>query len=139
MNIDEAIKHEEIIADACKSQSNMRDLDDPYARNVAYENGKCAEMHKQIAEWLKELKKLKEKEPYCEDAVNRNDVLNMIEQIQDAGGFIGYNTYSKAFDVVDNMPSVKPVACIGTVKFNKEDMQKLVDEAVKELVLENVR
>ena len=59
MNIDEAIKHEEIIADACKGQANMCDLNDPYARKVAYENGKCAEMHKQIAEWLKELRVFK--------------------------------------------------------------------------------
>jgi hypothetical protein len=37
----------------------MCDLNDPYARNVAFENGKCAEEHKQIAEWLKELRILK--------------------------------------------------------------------------------
>jgi hypothetical protein len=59
MTLDEAIKHEEIIADACKVQANMCDLNDPYARNVAFENGKCAEEHKQIAEWLKELRILK--------------------------------------------------------------------------------
>lgn len=87
---------------------------------------------------LEEKIKALEKE-ICEDAVNRKDVFDMIEQIQDAGGFIGYNTYSEAFDRVDNMPSVRPVACIATVKFNKEDMQELVDEKVKELVLESTR
>ena len=69
----------------------------------------------------------------CEDAVSRSDVFDMIEQIQDAGGFIGYNTYSEAFDRVDNMSSVRPVSCIAKVKFNKEDMQELVDEKVKEI------
>jgi hypothetical protein len=75
----------------------------------------------------------------CEDAVSRKDVFDMIEQIEDAGGFIGYNTYSEAFDRVDNMPTVRPVSCIATLTFNKEDMQKIVDEKVKELVLENTR
>lgn len=75
----------------------------------------------------------------CEDAVSRKEVFKMIEQIQDAGGFIDYNTYSEAFDRVDNMSSVRPVSCIAKVTFNKEDMQKIVDEKVKELVLENAR
>ena len=135
MNIDEAIKHEEIIADVCKGQSNMRDLDDPYARNVAYENGKCAEMHKQIAEWLKELKKLK-KLACCEDCVSRIDLVNKLEVIDKR---YGSDFYWEVRKIVDSLPSVKPVACIGTVKFNKEDMQELVDDAVKELVLENAR
>lgn len=43
-----------------------------------------------------------------EDCVSRAEVLEMIEAIQDAGGFIGYNTYSEAFDQVDNMPPVTP-------------------------------
>ena len=48
------------------------------------------------------------KQETCEEAVSRQAILEMIEQIQDAGGFIGYNTYSEAFDRVDNMPSVTP-------------------------------
>ena len=81
------------------------------------------------------IKELEQKS--CEDAVNRKDVFDMIEQIQDAGGFIGYNTYSEAFDRVDNMPSVRPVACIAKVKFNKEDLQELVDEKVKEMIMDD--
>lgn len=61
---------------------------------------------------------------WCEDAISRKDVFDMIEQIEDAGGFIGYNTYSEAFDRVDNMPTVRPGSCIATLTFNKEDMQK---------------
>ena len=133
--LDEAIIGEEAVADACKEQANMCDLNDPYARNVAYENGKCAEMHKQIAEWLKELKKLK-KLACCEDCVSRIDLVNKLEVIDKR---YGSDFYWEVRKIVDSLPSVKPVACIGTVKFNKEDMQKIVDEAVKELVLENVR
>ena len=43
-----------------------------------------------------------------EDCVSRQAVLQMIEDIENAGGFIGYNTYSEAFDRVDNMPPVTP-------------------------------
>lgn len=84
--------------------------------------------------FVDEMKKVRvqSQEP-CEDAVSRKEVLKMIEQIQDAGGFIGYSTYSKAFDVIDNMPPVTPIACVATVKFNKDDLQELVDEKVEEL------
>ena len=34
------------------------------------------------------------------------------------------------------MPSVKPVACIATVKFSKEDIQELVNEKMKDIVVE---
>lgn len=47
-----------------------------------------------------------EQEP-CEDAVSRTEVFEIIEQIDVAGGFIGYNTYSEAFERVRNLPSVK--------------------------------
>ena len=83
ISIDEAIKREEIISDACREQANMCDLNDPYARNVAYENGKCAEVHKQIAEWLKELKKLKQLKEQDINAILDNikeEVKTKIEQ-----------------------------------------------------------
>lgn len=103
MTLDEAIKGEENIADACKSQANMCDLDDPYARNVAYENGKCAEMHKQIAEWLKELKRLKEKEP-CEDAVSRKTAK------ENAWKLCLETSYDneKVVEMLDDLPTVRP-------------------------------
>jgi len=133
--LDEAIRGEEAVANACKEQANMCDLNDPYARKVAYENDKCAEEHRQIAEWLKELKKLK-KLACCEDCVSRIDLVNKFEVIDKR---YGSDFYWEVRKIVDSLPSVKPVACIGTVKFNKEDMQELVDDAVKELVLENAR
>ena len=68
--LDEVIKWEEDIVHECEYQAKQCDTNDPYERDVAYENMKCAEDHKQIAEWLKELKRLKEQES-CEDAVSR--------------------------------------------------------------------
>ena len=62
LSLDEVIRGEEAVAEACEEQASMCDLDDLYARNVAFENSKCAERHRQIAEWLKELKKLRGRE-----------------------------------------------------------------------------
>jgi uncharacterized protein YeeX (DUF496 family) len=71
----------------------------------------------------------------CEDAVSRKvakeNALNLCLETS-------YDN-EKVVEMLDDLPSVKPVVCIGTVKFSKEDMQKIVDDAVKELVLENAR
>lgn len=41
---------------------------------------RCADEHRQLAEWLKDYKRLKEKES-CEDAISREDVLDAISRI----------------------------------------------------------
>lgn len=38
-----------------------------------------------------------------DDSISRKEVLQMIDNIREAGGFIGFNTYSEAFDQVNNM------------------------------------
>ena len=60
----------------------------------------------------------------CDDCVSRAEVLQMIEDIQNAGGFIGYNTYSEAFDQVDNMPPVTPIhgTCKYCRRYNRSEM-----------------
>lgn len=78
--LEETIKWEEEIVHECENQAKKCNTDDPYERDVAYENMKCAEDHKQIAEWLKQLKQLKEQEP-CEDAVSRLGVMVLISEI----------------------------------------------------------
>ena len=59
MTIDEAIKHAEEVADVCGFEARKYDMTDAYERYVACQDGKCAEEHRQLAEWLKELKQLK--------------------------------------------------------------------------------
>lgn len=103
INIDEAIKIEENISDVCEEEANMCDLDDSYERSVAYENSKIAKGHKQIAEWLKELKKIKEQEP-CEDCVSRKSLLDNYNGVETP---VGYRKVVD-FEVIKNMPSVTP-------------------------------
>ena len=54
--LDEAIKHAEEVADTCEYAASKYDMSDPYESHVACQEGKCAEEHRQLAEWLKELK-----------------------------------------------------------------------------------
>ena len=67
MTIDEAIKHCEEKAEQLEGYA------EPYRSMGNCE--KCAEEHRQLAEWLKELKAYREQ---SKDAVRRSDVFDMI-------------------------------------------------------------
>ena len=60
MTIDEAIKHAEEVADLCEDSASRYDMTDSLESHMACKDGKCAEEHRQIAEWLKELKLYRE-------------------------------------------------------------------------------
>ena len=60
MSIDEAIAHAREVADTCEYEASKYDLSDSYESHVAYQEGKCAEEHEQLAEWLEELKAYRE-------------------------------------------------------------------------------
>ena len=60
MTIDEAIAHAREVADTCEYEASKYDLSDSYESHVAYQEGKCAEEHEQLAEWLEELKRRRE-------------------------------------------------------------------------------
>ena len=60
LSIDEAIAHARAVADTCEYEASKYDMSDSYEREVAYQEGKCAEEHEQLAEWLEELKMYRE-------------------------------------------------------------------------------
>lgn len=107
MKIDEAIKHAEEVANLCEYEASRYDMTDSYESHVACQEGKCAEEHRQLAEWLKELKQLREQEP-CEDAVSRQAVLDMATVIE-TDDYSG-NEIMKVVDTDDikALPSVAP-------------------------------
>lgn len=78
MNLDDAIKHCEEVAEIKEKQIKNGDWekDSLTKRNCI----KCAEEHRQLAEWLKDYKRLKEQEP-CEDAISRQAVLDTISEL----------------------------------------------------------
>ena len=78
MTLDEAIKHAEEVAEKFESlherYENM-DEDRLLFRVEENECKNCAKEHRQLAEWLKELKQLREQEP-CEDIEIPNGATN---------------------------------------------------------------
>ena len=75
MTLDEAIKHAEEVADVCEFEASKYDMTDAYESYVACQDGNCAKEHRQLAEWLKELKQLREQE-LCEDIEIPNGATN---------------------------------------------------------------
>ena len=60
MTLDESIKHAEEVSDFHEYNVSRYDMNDPFENHMACQDRKYAEEHRQIAEWLKELKQLKE-------------------------------------------------------------------------------
>lgn len=69
MSLDDAIKHCEEVAEENQA---IVDSCDYYGENMA-KCEKCAEEHRQLAEWLKELKELKEDEERKNEGRNENE------------------------------------------------------------------
>jgi hypothetical protein len=80
-----------------------------------------------------------EQEP-CEDCVSRKGVLNTLnrmDSVLDEDQDRTVETYKESLIACYNdLPPVKPVACIAKVNFSKEDMQELVNEKMKDIVVE---
>ena len=85
MTLDEAIKHAEEVADVCESEASKYDMTDAYESYVACQDGKCAKEHRQLAEWLKELKQLKKqtKTGHCIDHSHEGYVVNVLREDKD--------------------------------------------------------
>ena len=86
MTIDEAIKHAEEVAveqdKLCKryddASSYSRSHNEAIRTTDAKRCEECASEHRQLAEWLKDYKRLKEQEP-CDDCISRQAVLKIID------------------------------------------------------------
>ena len=86
LSIDEAIAHAREVADTCECEASKYDMSDSYESHVAYQEGKCGEEHEQLAEWLEELKALREE---------KSDFQIMAKDNYEMGMENGYN---KALD-----------------------------------------
>ena len=85
MTLDEAIKHAEEVANVCESEASKYDMTDAYENYVACQDGKCAKEHRQLAEWLKELKQLKKqtKTGHWIDHSHEEYVVNVLREDKD--------------------------------------------------------
>jgi NTP pyrophosphatase (non-canonical NTP hydrolase) len=87
----------------------------------------------------------------CDDSVSRKALITALNEMDryiandmascESGDIFPMNEVFIVDDVYEKMEMlrpVRPVACVATVKFNKEDMQKIVDEKVKEMTEEEM-
>ena len=86
MEIDEAIKHCEEVAEGCEWESTKCDESDAYENHVKAECLNCAADHRQLAAWLKELKDLREENKVlmqeCDRLIKeKGELLKKSEQI----------------------------------------------------------
>jgi len=85
----------------------------------------------------------------CHDSVSRNAIIKALNKMDryiandmascESGDIFPTNEVFIVDDVYEKMEMlrpVRPVACVAAVRFNKEDMQKIVDEKVKEMTEE---
>lgn len=114
MTLEEAIKHAEEIIVENLEKTKGRNASDPIAINCF----KCAEEHRQLAEWLKDYKRLKEQDP-CENTIDRSAALDAISRI----GLCKCSTneiqaVSECLRAVESLPSVTP-------KYTDVEIQKM--------------
>lgn len=69
MTLDEMIKYAEEATDFCEDLASKCDMTDALESLMAYKDGETAERYRQIAEWLKELKRLKALSNAIQDTV----------------------------------------------------------------------
>jgi len=96
--------------------------------SLCYEQGNMGEQKEALDMAIKAL------ERQSEDAISRKAV---VKYIKASDAELGHDSENEiVVEDILNMPPVTPVACIATVKFSKEDMQELIDEKMKDIVVE---
>jgi len=78
ITLDEAIKHCKEVAEKNEEMCRIEELMGLGLQNA--EMMKCAREHKQLAEWLTELKQFKEQEP-CEDTISRQAAISHVDDV----------------------------------------------------------
>ena len=119
MSLDDAIRHAEEVAEEqeklCKRYDDASGYTRSHNENIrtfdAKKCEKCSSEYRQVAEWLKDYKRLLEREA-CEDAISRSDILKRCQIVINLGfpNKDGYHMVSAEtiMDVVKQLPSVNP-------------------------------
>ena len=114
MTIDEAIKHAEEVAEEQKKLYRLCPVTDygckgdKHCKSMNYEYDgclKCAKEHRQLAEWLKELKAYKKQ---SEDAINRQTVLELVVANHTELNGLNVVMYSPLYKDIKQLPPVTP-------------------------------
>ena len=122
MTLDETIKHAEEVMNENLEKTKGRNASDPIAINCF----ECAEEHRQLAEWLKDYKRLLEQEPW-EDCIGREETKQFLyERIDRLNDDELYDIFSKIIDDMYNeLPPVTPQSKIGHWIGHREHCENL--------------
>lgn len=135
MTLDEAIKHAEEVMTENLEKTKGRNASDPIAINCF----ECAEEHRQLAEWLKELKAYREQSG---DAISRQAVLEGLrtcydtetKEYSDGSQWINYED---AVAEMENLPSVTPQPCEDAIS-RREALNAITMAEVRWQAVDNV-
>lgn len=105
MTLDETIKHCEKEAEKNEEMCRIEEVMGLGLQNT--EMMKYAREHKQLAEWLKELKQFKEQEP-CEDVISRAKALEVIKQMDIPKDMSVFEIKSHIGVEIGTLPPVTP-------------------------------
>ena len=127
MDLESAIQHCEEVMMENLEKTKDRNASDPIAINCF----ECADEHRQLAEWLKELKAYKEQSG---DAISRQAAIKAIEALQrpimrEESNYyqFKFSGMSEAREAVENLPSVTPQQRTG--RWRKVSMDKYIQHA----------
>lgn len=122
MTLDEAIKHAEEVAEEKQLKAhNLKQCKDYGNPKSTITSGvgeceTCADEHRQLAEWLKDYKRLLEQQP-CDDCVSRQSVVDFLKNhakgFDDAEVRMCFRSASLLVSNPDNIPSVTPTLKVG--------------------------
>lgn len=119
MTLEEAIKHTEEKAEELRNDAEHYEI----AVVNVYGCEECAKEHEQLAEWLRDYKRLKEQEP-CEDAVSRQAVIDGLASIAmvKAKSDAQKSLMGRSIFFTEHLPSVNPQPKIGHWIEDKEQI-----------------
>lgn len=106
MTLDDAIKHaEEVARENEKFCYKKGGKGGYFNEDTDWNNIKCVEEHRQLADWLKDYKRLLEQEP-CEDCWSKKEVVDIINRQR-----FGINKISMGIikEKLEALPSVTPI------------------------------
>lgn len=113
MDLDSAIQHCEEVADEKEEDVilyhncatyNQNQYEKGLAENTEKECRACADEHRQLAEWLKDYKRLLEQEP-CEDTISRAYIEPILEELEN----ICVNGDEHILDLLADIKNAPPV------------------------------
>ena len=126
MTIDEAIAYCNEVHVICEIETDFGFKKSFVDRSSVIGRTKCGKEHKQLAEWLKDYKRLLERES-CEDAISRDNAIEAVRELcNKSTGIFEENPHVDAvLEALENLPSVKPVSLIAQFRFDKDKLKEI--------------